>query len=203
MRRVPRRIRTCQEVNAVADSVSRSAARTATIAALPVALLVGVLAFWLLGGFGGRTTVRPSASPSAMATGPVPVSAPPLSGATILTCRAFIAQLPDRIRNLPRRPVSAGVEQNAAYGDPPIVVSCGAPAPSVAPTAYVWPLSQVCWYEAKAGSATVWTTVDRRVPVTVTVPATYDSPGQWVAEFGDTVASVVPSSASAPTGCGR
>jgi hypothetical protein len=187
----------------VADAVSRSAARTATMVAVPIALLVGLLVFWLMGGFGGGGTRTASASsaPSPSATGTVPVSAPPLTGPAILTCRAFVAALPNSIRKLPRRPVSDGVEQNAAYGDPPIVVSCGVPAASVPPTGTVYTLSQVCWYAAKAAGATVWTTVDRQVPVSVTVPQRYDSPGQWVAEFGDSVTGVVPSSATEPTGC--
>jgi hypothetical protein len=189
----------------VADSVSRSAARTATLAAVPIALLVGVLAFWLLGGFGG-TAAKPTASASATptATSPVTMSAPPLAGGAILTCRAFIAALPDSIRKLPRRPVSNGVEQNAAYGDPPVTVSCGVPPVTVPPTATVYPVSGVCWYaQPVAGSKdTTWTTVDRTVPVSVAVPGGYDSPGQWAAEFNDTIIGSVPSSKTRPTGCG-
>ena len=187
----------------MADSVSRGAARTATLVAVPIALLVGVLAFWLLGGFGG-TAARPTASASATptATGPVTMSAPPLAGAAILACRAFIAQLPESVRQLPRRQVSNGVEQNAAYGDPPLTVSCGVPAPTVAPTATVYSLSGVCWYERKATGGTTWTTVDRTVPIAVTVPGRYASPGQWTTEFSDTIVNSVPSSKTRPTGCG-
>jgi hypothetical protein len=188
----------------VADSVSRGAARTATFVALPIALLVGVLAFWLLGGFGGPAKPKASASASPTVTSPVTMSAPPLAGAAILTCRAFVAALPDTVRKLPRRPVSNGVEQNAAYGEPPITVSCGVPAPSVAPTATVYAVSGVCWYAQRAtGGAkdTTWTTVDRTVPISVTVPGNYDSPGQWASEFNDTIISSVPSSKTAPAGC--
>jgi uncharacterized protein DUF3515 len=186
----------------VADSVSRGAARTATLAAVPIALLVGVLAFWLLGGFGGAAKPKASASARPTATGTVTMSAPELTGGTILTCRAFTAALPDTLRNLPRRPVSDGVEQNAAYGDPPVTVSCGVPPVTVPPTSHVYPLSGVCWYAAPAaGGGTAWTTVDRTVPIVVTVPKRYDPPGQWVIGFSDTVAGVVPSSKTAPTGC--
>lgn len=187
----------------MADSASRNAARTATLVAVPIALLVGVLAFWQLGGFGGGAA-KPAASRSATptATGPVTVSAPELTGGAILTCRAFVAALPDDIRKLPRRPVSDGVEQNAAYGDPAITVSCGVPPVTVPPTATVYSLSGVCWYAQKQPAGSTWTTVDRTVPVSVSVPGKYDSPGQWTAEFDDTIISSVPSAKTAPAGCG-
>jgi hypothetical protein len=186
----------------VADPVSRNAARTATLVAVPIALLVGVLAFWQLGGFGGGAKPKASRSATPTATGPVSVPAPALTGGAILTCRAFIAALPDEVRKLPRRPVSDGVEQNAAYGDPAITVSCGVPAPTVAPTAQVFAVSGVCWYAQQGSTGTSWTTVDRTVPVVVTVPKSYSGPGQWAAEFNDTIISSLPSSTTKPTGCG-
>jgi hypothetical protein len=39
------------------------------------------------------------------------------------------------------------------------------------------------------------------VPVTVTVPASYDQPGQWVIEFSTPVAAAVPSTGQLPYGC--
>ena len=185
----------------MADSVSRGAARTATLAAVPIALLVGVLAFWLLGGFGGAAKPKASASPTPAATGPVTMAAPNLTGGAILTCRAFTAALPTSIRKLPRRPVSDGVEQNAAYGDPPVTVSCGVPPVAVPATATVYSVSGVCWYARQQSTGSTWTTVDRTVPVAVNVPAKYDSPGQWTAEFDDSIISSVPSSKTAPAGC--
>lgn len=186
----------------MADSASRNAARTATLVAVPIALLVGVLVFWQLGGFGGAAGPKPTRSATPAATGPVTMSAPDLTGGAILTCRAFVAALPDAVRKLPRRPVSIGVEQNAAYGDPPVTVSCGVPPVTVPPTAEVYALSGVCWYARKVTGGTTWTTVDRTVPVMVTVPTKYSGPGQWAAEFNDTIISSVPSSKTAPTGCG-
>lgn len=189
----------------MADQVSRSAARWATVVAVPVTVLAAVLAFTMLNGwFADSGTDQPdgTASPTApAATGPVPMAAPALSPRTATVCRALLSQLPGSVQTLAQRPVTAGAEQNAAYGDPAITLACGGSAvPTVPPTDTVFPLSGVCWYSDKRTEATVWTTLDREVPVTVTVPNGYDSPGQWVIEFSGPVLATVPP-APTPFGC--
>ena len=44
------------------------------------------------------------------------------------------SQLPATVRNLPARKVSAGPEQNAAYGEPPLTVACGVAAAAMCET---------------------------------------------------------------------
>jgi hypothetical protein len=186
----------------VADEVTRQAARLATIITVPVVLLVGVLAFFLVGGGGGRADGQAaSPSPRVQATGPVRMAAPKLTARQATVCRALLSQAPQAIRDLAQRPVTAGAEQNAAYGDPPITLACGTAIPSFAPTATVYPLDGVCWYAAEGPDGSVWTTLDREVPVTVTVPKEYDQPGQWVIDFSAPVAAAVPSAAKIPYGC--
>jgi hypothetical protein len=178
------------------DEVTRAAARRATLVAVPAALLVGALAFWLLGGFG-----RGTAPPRPMATGPVEMAAPALDERAAAVCRALLSRLPDALDGLPRRPVTAGSAQNVAYGDPPITLACGAvPPPSLPPD--VFGLSGVCWYadETRPG-VTVWTTADREVPLTVTVPRSYDPPGQRVIALTDPIIAAVPVAGQVPTGC--
>jgi hypothetical protein len=187
---------------AVADPVNTGAARTAALIALPVAVVTGLAVFWVLGGFGSPAPRPSTARVSAPATGPVGMAAPDLPEQTATVCRALVAALPDVLRDRTRRQVSAGPEQNAAYGDPAITLACGGPRPSVDPTGDVYVLSRVCWYEVPGpGSSTVWTTVDRTVPVTVTVPAAYDPPGQWVIAFSGPVRSSVPATSDVPFGC--
>lgn len=188
----------------MADEVSRGAARTATLVALPIALLVGVVAFWMLGGFGGGTpdtSASRSATPQPSSTVSVAASALPDRAGTV--CRALIATLPGTVRSLQRRPVSAGSEQNAAYGTPPLRLRCGVPTASVAPDATVYPLAGVCYIADKQSHRSVWTTVDREVPISITVPGSYDGAGQWVAEFSDSITGAVKSLHKAPTGCGE
>src|SRR2546422_11360094 len=126
----------------MADATTRRAARTATLVALPVALLAGVGGYWALGGF--RTV--PSATPVVAATGPVDVAASPLAGRPADLCRALVARLPDTLAGLPRRPVRTGPEQNGAYGDPPVTIACGTAGPSVPPDGQLFVLNTVCWY---------------------------------------------------------
>jgi hypothetical protein len=176
----------------VSDSETRRAARLATLVALPIAVVAGLLAFLAL---------RPSTPPkgnepaSAQPTTAVSMAAPKLSEADAVICRAFAAGLPSKLRDLAQRPVTAGSEQNAAYGEPPITVACGAPLPKVNATDLVLPMNNVCWYPSTSGSGkeTTFTTLDRQVPIAVTIPSSYDQPAQWANEFSDDVLASVKS----------
>jgi len=186
----------------VVDPVARSAARVAAAVALPCALVAGLVAFLALRHAGAAAAPRASATPGPQSTSAVAMPAPSLPDQTATICRALLSQLPDQVRDRSRRPVTAGSEQNAAYGDPAITLTCGGiPQPSIDPTADVYLLSGVCWYAAQGSSGTTWSTLDRQVPVTVTVPASYDQPGQWVTAFSGPIVTSVPSASSAPTGC--
>jgi len=168
----------------------------ATVLALPVAILTGVLVYNL--GMPGDT---PSAQPNGTATGPVTVTAAPLGERAEVVCRALVAKLPDHVRDARRRPVSAGPEQNAAYGDPAVVLACGVPTASFADTDDVYLLNGVCWHTTGASGATVWQTVDREIPVQVTVPGAKDGSSQWVIGLTTAIGSTVPSAKTAPSGC--
>ncbi|GAA1813112.1 DUF3515 domain-containing protein [Planosporangium flavigriseum] len=174
-----------------------TATRLATLIAVPVAIIVGIASFWFLGGFRTNEPARPRPQ----STAPVQTSARPLDPAQAAACRELLTKLPGALRDRPRRPVTAGEEQNAAYGDPAIVLACGVPPISVPPTADVYVLSGVCWYSQPGGGTTEWTTVDRTIPVRVTVPSTYSAPGQWVIEFSPPVAATLPRAATVPAGC--
>ena len=191
----------------MADRAAGGAARWATLVAVPLALLAGLGVFAALGGFAGdRSDDQAGASPSPAppaATSPVPVDAPALAGRAQTVCRALLSRLPEALRDRARRPVTAGPEQNAAYGEPPVTVSCGV-APATFPgTDRVFTMDRVCWHAAETTRGTVWTTVDREEPVRVTVPRSYDSPGQWVIEFSAPVIAAVPSvpPTEIPSGC--
>ena len=53
----------------------------------------------------------------------------------------------------------------------------------------VYPLSGVCWYAVPGKDSTTWSTLDREVTITVTVPNSYSGQGQWVIEFSGPVVS--------------
>ncbi len=184
----------------MADPVTRSAARWAALIALPVALVAGLIAYRVLSRSGNAPAASPSPAPQA--TAPVAMPAPSLPVRDALVCQSLVSHLPGVLRDRPRRPVTAGSEQNAAYGDPAITLACGVtPAPSVDPTATVYNLSGVCWYPVTGPAATTWTTVDREVPVAVTVPKSYDAQAQWVIQFAPPVATAIPAISTVPSGC--
>lgn len=184
------------------DRSNRGAALIATAVALPATVLAGVLAFNQFAP--DQPESEPSASataPAPLATTPVEMAAPALAERPATVCRALLSQLPPAIRELPQRPVTAGPEQNAAYGDPALTVACGGAAPTVADTDKLWLVNRVCWYGSEAAGSTVLSTVDRETTVTVRVPDDYDQPLQWVSPISETIIATVPSVADAPTGC--
>ncbi|MGW4502271.1 DUF3515 family protein [Micromonospora sp. NPDC004336] len=187
------------------DRTTRSAALIATLVALPVTALVGALAFVQLS---PDQPAEPAAAPSPTATSarpqstaPVEMAAPALAERPAVVCRALLSQLPPTIGDLAQRPVSAGPEQNAAYGDPAVTVACGGAEPTVGDTDEVLIVNGVCWHPTQAADVTVFGTLDRETTVTVRVPSAYEPPAKWLPRISDTVLASVPSGGDAPRGC--
>lgn len=182
------------------DQAARSARRLATAVALPLAVVAGFIAFQTLKP-APAPTASPSPSPRVMTTAPVEIAAVKLDERQALVCRAFLSKLPERVRELDRRQVTGGHEQNAAFGDPALTLACGGSPLSFDPADVVYPINGVCWHANKAG--TVWTTVDREVPITLTLPAELAGAGsgQWAGAFSPTVTASVLSSPTKPSGC--
>jgi hypothetical protein len=178
------------------DPVRRSAARTATLVAVPVAIAIVVISVLI---YGGSTPAPPPPGPAA--TGPVEMAGRTLTADAMPVCQAVVSHLPDTIAGRARRPVSAGSEQNAAFGDPPITLACGTTQPTFEPTATVYPLSGVCWYAETRPDRSTWTTVDRTIPVTITVPGPPEGSAQSVIPFSATVAANDPPRDAVPSGC--
>ncbi|WP_018802562.1 DUF3515 family protein [Salinispora arenicola] len=183
------------------DRSNRGAALIATAVAIPVTVLAGVLAFTRLAPDQSAPEPNASATPQVQSTAAVEMAAPTLAERPATVCRALLSQLPPTIRDLPQRPVTAGPEQNAAYGDPALTVACGGAAPTFAATDKLWLVNRVCWYGHEEGDGTVLSTVDRETTVTVRVPDGYDQPLQWVSPVAETIVATVPSTDDAPSGC--
>ncbi|BCJ57988.1 DUF3515 family protein [Micromonospora endophytica] len=184
------------------DRSNRSAALIATAVALPVALLVGAFAFAKLAP--DTTTAAPEPTPTTarpQSTAPVEMAAPALAERPAVVCRALLSQLPASIRDLSQRPVSAGPEQNAAYGDPAVTVACGGAEPEVQPTDHLTLVNSVCWHATERADVTELTTLDRETAVTVRVPHFYGEALQWVAPVSRTIVESIRSAGPAPSGC--
>jgi hypothetical protein len=201
------------------DRTTRSAALWATAVAVPIMVLVGVLIFSHVISAAEReaqAAQAPSAAvttPAVVPSAPVQVAAPKLTARAAEVCLAVTSQLPTALRDLPARKVSAGPEQNAAYGEPPITVACGLPQPAMCTTLTVsggcvpldtelLNMNAVCWYADQQSGQTAFTTMDREVPVTVTVPTSYQQGAQWANEFSDIVVETDKSiTKGVPSGC--
>jgi hypothetical protein len=158
----------------MADPDTRRAARIAAFVAVPVAVVAGLVAFQVMSPDEPAGPGTAAASPRPVPSTPVPMSAPPLSERTATVCRALFAKLPDRFGDLARRPVAAGPEQNAAYGEPPVTLSCGVQGPTPPDGAQYFEVNGVCWYTEDVTGDRRWSLQGREVPLVVTVPAAYD-----------------------------
>jgi len=83
------------------------------------------------------------------------------------------AKLPATLGDLTRRPVTAGAEQNAAYGDPPVTVACGSTGPAPPPDPQLFAINGICWYAEDGKDARTWVLQGREVPLVVRVPTAY------------------------------
>jgi hypothetical protein len=208
-------VQTRPEPPAPNDPTTRRAALWATVIAVPIAVLVGLLIFSQVIR-GANPQAAPTAvatSPAAVPSSPVQMAAPKLPARAAEVCLAVTSQLPTTLRTLTARKVTAGPEQNAAYGEPPITVACGGERPkmctSLTATSGCVPLdtellnmNAVCWYADDQTGQTAFTTMDREVPVTVTVPTSYQQGAQWANEFSDIVVETDKSiTKGVPAGC--
>lgn len=199
------------------DAATRGAALWATLIAVPVALIVGLVVFWQVVPQGADKAADPAASasaPVAVPSTPVRMAAPKLSERATQVCLAVTSQLPTTLRNLPGRKVSAGPEQNAAWGEPPVTVACGVTQPvmceridggqpgCVPLDATMLAMDGVCWWAADGPATDEFTTMDREVAVRVSVPGSYQQTGQWANEFSEAVVKTVKSrTTGVPSGC--
>jgi hypothetical protein len=194
------------------DRTNRVAALWATAVAVPVTILVGVLAFMTIQPENSDKTDK---SPKAVPSTAVQLDERRLDERAAQVCLAVTAQLPTKVRDLPARPVTAGHEQNAAYGEPALTVRCGLPqpvmcaslddkAPGCVPLdTELLLMDRVCWFAEQNDGTATFTTMDREVPVQVTVPGDYENPAQWANEFSGTVVKTVKSKTEGvPSGCG-
>jgi hypothetical protein len=187
----------------VPDRSTRSAALVAAAVAVPVAVIAAVVIFSHMRDATSAAPPAPATSaPAVLSTAPVTMTAPRLSARAETVCRAFVSQLPMVVRGMPQRPVLQGTEQNAAFGDPAITVACGTAAPTVPAESVLMTMDRVCWFTEQRADATVWTAIDREIPVQVTVPTGYDAPAQWANEFSATIGGTVLSLTGKPSGCG-
>jgi len=172
---------------------------TATLVAIPIALLAFFVVFQVLKPISPVPSSSPTPSPRTIPTGPVEIAPAALDEHQATVCKTLIARLPSQVRDLPRRPVTGASDQAGAYGE--LLLRCGGPKPSFPPTDFVFDTTGVCWHPDAGG--TTWTTVDREVPITLTLPPYLagDGSAQWAAALAPVIGTNVQATPDQPSGC--
>jgi hypothetical protein len=122
-----------------------------------------------------------SANPTASALPALTPSAPPNASAQAAPCARLLAKLPVQLGTLPPRVVHTHPDSPyvVAWGDPAVVLACGVDRPkdlkpgSSAQFITAGPDSGPFYDVTTVGSSNVFTSVDRRPYISVTVPAKY------------------------------
>ena len=130
---------------------------------------------------------------------PVPVDTPDVTPAAELACPVLMGQLPLELAGESSRQVDSDSPFAYAWGDPPVVLTCGvAPPAGYATDTGTLAVNGVEWFvDDSDPDAYVWTTVDRLVPVEVRVPADYDS--ALVTALGPIISTALPYTEPSPT----
>jgi hypothetical protein len=150
---------------ALTGTTRRSPVLLATLAAVPVALAVGLFAFWLLGGF-DRDHLADD--------GRVVTAAPPDLPGADASCAKLLNALPRELAGATPRPVTEAPHRVVAWGRPPIVLTCGVNRPkALTPTAQVLGIEGVEWVTGTERDFDVWTTTSLALNVEVRVPTRY------------------------------
>lgn len=120
------------------------------------------------------------------------MSAPPLSDpAVVVACSQLTAALPTEIDpGITRRPVTGDPARTAAWGDPPVTLECGVPAPERPDPPVV--VNGVRWSIRDTGPGFRWTTSGRTVYVAVTIAKSYPNGAELVLPLSDPVTSALP-----------
>lgn len=160
-------------------------ARPGVIAArAPVAVLLLLVAV-VIAGCGSNT---------------VTVDARPPAAADRAVCRSLLNRLPTHVADQARRTVEPDGAWGAAWGDPPIVLTCGAAAPrGYGRASSCTTVNGVDWYLPEAQlqpggspSDVTMTTVHRTVNVEVRMPADYWPPAATLADLSSAISAALP-----------
>lgn len=123
----------------------------------------------------------------------VEVDTPPITPAADAACPALMSQLPLEVAGETSRRVDSGSAYVRAWGDPAQVLICGADAPAgyVVGGPQAIEVNGVVWFvDTTDPTVNVWTTVDRTVPVQITIPASTD--GSVAIALSPVIAGAVP-----------
>jgi len=132
---------------------------------------------------------------------PVEVDTPPITPEADVACPALMSQLPLEIAGETSRRVDSDSPYAYAWGDPAQVLVCGADVPAgfVVGGPQALGINGVTWFvDTTDATVNVWTTVDRTVPVQISIPASTD--GSVAIALSPVIAGAIPFTEPQPGG---
>jgi len=131
----------------------------------------------------------------------VAVSPPAVPAGARSACERLAAALPDRLGDIAaRRAVTPSSPYTAAWGDPPIVLRCGAAPPRHPYTGDRLTIDGVSWLGSHQGDVQAWASLGRPVTVRLDVPLGYDEQDAILADLSAVLAAAVPARRSPAPG---
>jgi hypothetical protein len=139
-------------------------------------------------------------SPQRADLSPLPVDVPPPAPEVDAPCSSLMAKMPLQLAGEQSRPVSSDSPYVYAWGDPALVLVCGAGRPAgFDVTAGLLQIGAVQWFvDDSDPDVYVWTAVDRPVYVQLTVPSSMDSAA--ATQLSAIVAETLPAQEPQPAG---
>ena len=120
----------------------------------------------------------------------------PSSSMAALSCSHLDASLPHRVHGQAMRTTNPDSPLTAAWGDPPIALSCGVATPSaLTPTSQLVVVNGVSWLPEQLTHGYRFTTVGRAANVQVDVPDTYSPEAATLTDLADPIKQTIPRSA--------
>lgn len=104
--------------------------------------------------------------------GPVGVAEPQVDDATRQLCQRIVADLPRSVLGAPGRDTTGTI--SAAWGTPPITLTCGVPEPAAMQTdTRCFEVDGVGWFAEEGDGGWFFTTIGREVRIQLGVPSKY------------------------------
>ncbi|MGW6197787.1 DUF3515 domain-containing protein [Kribbella sp. NPDC055110] len=121
--------------------------------------------------------------------GPAPVPVPSPAPEVAAACADLVKALPAKVLDAKRREASPKSPLTAAYGDPPIEMTCGVspPAGMAEAQSQCFEVNGVGWFAKQVENGFIFTTIGRSLYFEVAVPAKYSPEANALTDVSDAV----------------
>jgi hypothetical protein len=121
----------------------------------------------------------------------VSVDAYPTTRGSAVDCKGLLSDLPPSVADQPRRTVEDKLA--GAWGDPPIILRCGVEKPArLKPTSQCHEVNGVGWLAERESDGWLFTTIGRKLYVSLEVPTDYEPAADALADVADLIGRHVP-----------